>query len=149
MLQARWNEKSPFYWEGPDGGRVLMWYSRAYLQTATLFGTPPGVAAVRDSLPVFLQAYAGPHYKANAAIIFGTQLENTILSKEQAYLRGEWQKEYAWPRLEYSNFAEAMGEIEKQFGQEIPVYRGDLGPYWEDGFGSDSQHTSLHRQNQQ
>jgi hypothetical protein len=149
MLQARWNEKSPFYWEGPDGGRVLMWYSRAYLQTATLFGTPPGVAAVRDSLPVFLQAYAGPHYKANAAIIFGTQLENTILSKEQAYLRGEWQKEYAWPRLEYSNFAEAMGEIEKQFGQEIPVYRGDLGPYWEDGFGSDSQHTALHRQNQQ
>ena len=23
LLQARWNEKSPFYWEGPDGKRVL------------------------------------------------------------------------------------------------------------------------------
>ncbi len=149
VLQARWNEKSPFYWEGPDGGRVLMWYSRAYLQMATLFGTPPRLAAVRDSLPVFLQAYSGPNYKANAAIIFGTQLENTVLSKEQAYLRGEWQKQYAWPRLEYSNFADAMGEIEKQFGSDIPVYRGDLGPYWEDGFGSDSKHTALHRQNQQ
>jgi hypothetical protein len=149
MLQARWNEKSPFYWEGPDGGRVLMWYSRAYLQTATLFGTPPRLAAVRDSLPVFLQAYSGQRYKANAAIIFGTQLENTILSKDQAYLRGEWQKQYAWPRLEYSNFAEALGEIEKQFGSEIPVYRGDLGPYWEDGFASASRPTALHRQNQQ
>jgi len=149
VLQARWNEKSPFYWEGPDGGRVLMWYSRAYLQLATLFGTPPRLAAVRDSLPVFLQAYSGPNYKANAAIIFGTQLENTVLSKEQAYIRGDWQKQYAWPRLEFSNFAEAMGEIEKQFGSEIPVYRGDLGPYWEDGFGSDSKHTGLHRQNQQ
>ncbi len=149
VLQARWNEKSPFYWEGPDGGRVLMWYSRAYLQLATLFATPPRLAAVRDSLPVFLQAYSGPNYKANAAIIFGTQLENTVLSKEQAYLRGEWQKQYAWPRLEYSNFAEAMGEIERQFGSEISVYRGDLGPYWEDGFGSDSKHTALHRQNQQ
>ncbi|MGA9495456.1 MAG: glycosyl hydrolase-related protein [Terriglobales bacterium] len=149
VLQARWNEKSPFYWEGPDGGRVLMWYSRAYLQMATLFGTPPRVEAVRDSLPVFLQAYSGPNYKANAAIIFGTQLENTVLSKEQAYLRGEWQKQYAWPRLEYSNFAAAMREIEKQFGSDIPVYRGDLGPYWEDGFGSDSKHTALHRQNQQ
>lgn len=149
MLEGRWNEKSPFYWEGPDGGRVLMWYSRAYLQMATLFGTPPRLAAVRDSLPVFLQAYSGPNYKASAAIIFGTQLENTVLSKEQAYLRGEWQKHYAWPRLEYANFAEAMDEIEKQFGSDIPVYRGDLGPYWEDGFGSDSKHTSLHRQNQQ
>ncbi|MBZ5666225.1 MAG: hypothetical protein LAO30_16645 [Acidobacteriia bacterium] len=149
VLQGRWNEKSPFYWEGPDGGRVLMWYSRAYLQLATLFGTPPRLAAVRDSLPVFLQAYSGPKYKANAAIIFGTQLENTVLSREQAHLRGEWQKQYAWPRLEYSNFAEAMGQIEKQFGSDIPVYRGDLGPYWEDGFGSDSKHTALHRQNQQ
>lgn len=149
VLQARWNEKSPFYWEGSDGGRVLMWYSRAYLQMATLFGTPPRLAAVRDALPVFLQAYSGPNYKANAAIIFGTQLENTVLSKDQAYLRGEWQKQYAWPRLEYSNFAEAMGQIEKQFGSDIPVYRGDLGPYWEDGFGSDSKHTALHRQNQQ
>jgi alpha-mannosidase len=149
VLQARWNEKSPFYWEGPDGGRVLMWYSRAYLQMATMFGTPPRIAAVRDSLPVFLQAYSGPNYKANAAIMFGTQLENTVLSREQAYLRGDWQKQYAWPRLEYSNFAEAMGEIERQFGSDIPVYRGDLGPYWEDGFGSDSKHTALHRQNQQ
>jgi alpha-mannosidase len=149
VLQARWNEKSPFYWEGPDGGRVLMWYSRAYLQLATLFATPPRLAAVRDSLPVFLQAYSGSNYKANAAIIFGTQLENTALSREQAYLGGEWQKQYAWPRLEYSNFAEAMGQIEKQFGSDIPVYRGDLGPYWEDGFGSDSKHTALHRQNQQ
>jgi alpha-mannosidase len=149
MLQARWNEKSPFYWEGPDGGRILMWYSRAYLQMATLFGTPPRFAAVRDSLPVFLQAYSRPNYKANAAIIFGTQLENTVLSKEQAYLRGEWQKQYAWPRLEYANFAEALEEIEKQFGSDIPVYRGDLGPYWEDGFGSDSKPTALHRQNQQ
>jgi alpha-mannosidase len=149
VLQARWNEKSPFYWEGPDGGRVLMWYSRAYLQMATLFGTPPRLAAVRDSLPVFFQAYSGSTYKANATIIFGTQLENTVFSKEQAYLRGEWQKQYAWPRLEYSNFAVAMGEIEKQFGSDIPIYRGDLGPYWEDGFGSDSRHTALHRQNEQ
>lgn len=149
MLQERWNERSPFYWEGPDGGRVLMWYSRAYLQMATLFGTPPRMAAVHDSLPVFLQAYSRPGYKADAAIVFGTQLENTALSKEQAYLRGQWQKQYTWPRLEYSSFAEAIGEIERQFGSDIPVYRGDLGPYWEDGFGSDSRHTALHRQNQQ
>ena len=46
LLQGRWNAKSPFYWEGPDGGRVLMWYSRAYLQLASMFGVPPTVEAV-------------------------------------------------------------------------------------------------------
>ena len=40
MLLGKWNEKSPFYWEGPDGSRVMMWYSRAYLQAHTLFGSP-------------------------------------------------------------------------------------------------------------
>jgi alpha-mannosidase len=149
LLLGRWNEKSPFYWQGPDGGKVLMWYSRAYLQLATLFATPPRPAAVRDSLPVFLQAYSRPDYKASAAIIFGTQLENTPLSKEQAYLPTEWNKMYAWPKLQFSTFAEAMAEIEKPFHGQIPIYRGDLGPYWEDGFGSDSFGTAIHRQNQQ
>ena len=149
LLQGRWNEKSPFYWEGPDGGRVLMWYSRAYLQLATLFATPPRVAAIRDSLPVFLQAYSRPEYKASAAIIFGTQLENTALSKEQATIAGEWNQQYAWPHLAFSTFRDAMVEIEKPFEGQIPAYRGDFGPYWEDGFGSDSFSTAVHRQNQQ
>ncbi len=149
LLLGRWNEKSPFYWEGPDGGRVLMWYSRAYLQLNTLFASPPRTAAVRDSLPVFLQAYTRPDYKANAAIVFGTQLENTPLSAEQAQLADDWNKQYAWPKLEYSTFAEALSTIEQQSGGNLPVYRGDFGPYWEDGFGSDAAATAVHRCNQQ
>jgi hypothetical protein len=149
VLQGHWNEKSPFYWEGPDGGRVLMWYSRAYLQLSTLFGTPQRLDAVKDALPVFLQAYSRDDYVANAAIIFGSQLENTALNTDQADLVRNWQGRYAWPRLEYSNFAEAMANIEGQFYGKLPVVRGDFGPYWEDGFASDSLHTALHRQNQQ
>ena len=149
VLLGRWNEKSPFYWQGPDGDKVLMWYSRAYLQLATLFATPPRLAAVHDSLPVFLQAYSRPDYKASAAIIFGTQLENTSLSKEQAYLPAQWNQLYAWPKLQFSTFADAMAAIEKPFNGQIPTYRGDFGPYWEDGFGSDSFYTAIHRQNQQ
>jgi len=149
LLLGRWNEKSPFYWQGPDGGKVLMWYSRAYLQLATMFGTPPCVAAVRDSLPVFLQAYSRPDYKASAVILFGTQLENTPLSKEQAYLPAQWNKLYAWPRLEFSTFGDAMAAIEKPFHGQIVTYRGDFGPYWEDGFASDASATAVHRQNQQ
>ncbi len=149
VLQGRWNEKSPFYWEGPDGGRVLMWYSRAYLQLSTMFATPQRLDAVKDALPVFLQAYSGAGYIANAAIIFGSQLENTALNKDQADLVRNWQARYAWPRLQYANFAEAMSNIEQQFHGKLPVFRGDFGPYWEDGFASDSFHTALHRQNQQ
>lgn len=149
LLKGRWNEKSPFYWEGPDGGRVLMWYSRAYLQLASMFGTPPTVEAVRDALPVFLQAYQRKEYRADSVILFGSQLENTALDRDQVTLPANWAKEYAYPRLEFSTFKDAMTLIERQFEGAIPTYRGDFGPYWEDGFTSNAQATAMHRANQQ
>ena len=60
LFHEKWNEKSPFWWEGPDGRKVLVWYSWAYLQVQTLFGLPPSLDAVRESLPIFLQAYSKP-----------------------------------------------------------------------------------------
>jgi hypothetical protein len=148
MLLGRWNEKSPFYWEGPDGGRVLMWYSRAYLQAHTLFGSPWRMESIRDSLPVFLQAYTRPDYTANTAIIFGTQLENTALAKEQSEIVSTFNHEYEWPRFEFSTVHSAMQRIEREWKGEIPVVRGDFGPYWEDGYGSDAARTAIHRENQ-
>jgi hypothetical protein len=148
MLLGRWNEKSPFYWEGPDGGRVLMWYSRAYLQAHTLFGGPWRMESIRDSLPVFLQAYTRPDYTASTAIIFGTQLENTPLAREQSEIVASFSHEYAWPRFEFSTVHSAMQRIEHEWKGDIPVVRGDFGPYWEDGYGSDAAHTANHRENQ-
>ena len=148
MLLGHWNEKSPFYWEGPDGGRVLMWYSRAYLQAHTLFGSPWRMESIRDALPVFLQAYTRPDYTANTAIIFGTQLENTPLAKEQSEIVFSFNREYLWPKLEFSTVHSAMERIEHEWKGEIPVLRGDFGPYWEDGYGSDAAHTAIHRENQ-
>jgi alpha-mannosidase len=148
LLLGHWNEKSPFYWEGPDGDRVLMWYSRAYLQAHTLFGSPWHIESVRDALPVFLQAYTRPDYTANTAIIFGTQLENTPLAKEQSEIVAGVNREYAWPRFEFSTVHSAMQKIEREWKGDIPVVRGDFGPYWEDGYGSDAAHTTIHRENQ-
>jgi alpha-mannosidase len=148
MLLGRWNEKSPFYWEGPDGGRVLMWYSRAYLQAHTLFGSPWRMESIRDSLPVFLQAYTRGDYAASTVIIFGTQLENTPLAKEQREIVSSFSHEYTWPRFEFSTVHSAMQRIEREGKGDFPVFRGDFGPYWEDGYGSDAAHTAIHRENQ-
>ncbi len=148
MLLGQWNEKSPFYWEGPDGGRVLMWYSRAYLQAHTLFGSPWRMESIRDALPVFLEAYTRPDYTANTAIIFGTQLENTPLAREQSEIVDTFNRQYSWPKLEFATVHSAMEQIEHEWKGQIPVVRGDFGPYWEDGYGSDAAHTAVHRENQ-
>src|SRR4029077_4491350 len=42
-----------------------------------------------------------------------------------------------------------MRQIEEEADGKVPVYRGDFGPYWEDGYGSDAKFTAIHRQNQE
>ena len=149
LLQGRLHERSPFWWEGPDGGRILMWYSRHYHQVLTLFGIPPQIAGGRDSLPRFLQIYSHPEYKSDAVVVYGTQVENTDLFPQQATLAADWNKIYAYPHLSYSGFSEALRYIAGQFGDAIPVVRGDGGPYWEDGIISTARSAALERETEQ
>jgi hypothetical protein len=92
--------------------------------------------------------YQRPDYRANAAIIFGTQVENTDLFPQQAELADQWNARYAYPHVQYSGFHDALEEIAKQFGDNIPTIRGDGGPYWEDGIGSDAFYAALERENE-
>ncbi len=149
LLQGRLHEKAPFWWEGPDGGRILMWYSRHYHQMRSLFGLPPTLAGGRDSLPLYLQIYSRPDYKSDATIIYGTQVENTDLFPQQATIVDDWDKVYAYPHLKYAGFSEAIGYIAGQFGNDLPVVRGDGGPYWEDGIASTARAAALERTNEQ
>ncbi|QNI33689.1 hypothetical protein H7849_07120 [Alloacidobacterium dinghuense] len=148
LLQGHLNENSPMYWEGPDGKRVLFWYSRHYMQMQFLFGLPPLPEVGEEMLPVFLQMYQSKNYQAHAAILFGTQVENTDLFPQQAELADQWNAHYAYPHLQYSGFHDALEEIAKQFGDNIPTMRGDGGPYWEDGIGSDAFFAALERENE-
>ncbi len=149
LLYNRFNEISPQWWEGPDGGRILTWYSRHYHQMASLFSLPPQVAVGHDSLPRFLQAYDRPEYRADAVLLFGTQVENTDLFPQQASLVEEWNRNYAYPKLQYSGLSEAMTRIAAQMGESIPIVRGDGGPYWEDGMIADARLTAIARESEQ
>ncbi|MGH9770549.1 MAG: glycosyl hydrolase-related protein, partial [Candidatus Acidiferrales bacterium] len=142
-----WNEDSPFWWEGPDGKKVLFWYSRHYEQVQTLFGLPPELNAIRESLPIFLQAYSKPTYKLHVALIYGTQVENTDLFPSTATFATDWNKQYAYPKLKYATFPEFFSYLSKH-AHNLPTYKLDGGPYWEDGVGSDAYYTAEDRGNQ-
>jgi hypothetical protein len=150
LLASRLNEKSPFWWEGPDGGRILMWYAWVYAQLAVLFGGMQGeIAAGHDAIPIFLQAYMHPEYKSDSVIVYGTQWENTDLFPRQASIADDWNKLYAYPHLQYSGFSDAMRTIAAGFGDSIPVVRGDGGPYWEDGIVSTARSAAIDRESEQ
>jgi alpha-mannosidase len=148
LSHEAWNEKSPFWWQGPDGKKVLFWYSRCYEQVMFTFGLPPQQSAVYESLPIFLQAYSRPEYKPDVALIYGTQQENTDLVPETATFATTWNQTYAYPKLRYSRFDEYFDYLEKHYGADIPTYQGDMSGYWEDGVGSDAFNVAQDRSNQ-
>jgi hypothetical protein len=148
LLQGRLNENTPTLWEGPDGQKVLLYYSRHYMQMQILFGLPPAIDGARDTLPIYLQMFEHPNYHSSSIIIFGTQVENTDLFPEQAAFAAQWNKIYAWPHMQYSGFHQALADIEKQFAGSLPTIRGDGAPYWEDGAGADAYYTAMERQNE-
>jgi hypothetical protein len=145
VLIGRHNETSPMWWVGPDGKRVLFWYSRVYRQTQMVFGLPPLVDAGRDMLPLFLQQYQRDHYTADAAILWGTQGENRELYPQQSTIAERWAKEFAFPKLVYSGVADAIENIAAQLGDKVPVVRGDGGPYWEDGLAANPLRIAIER----
>jgi alpha-mannosidase len=143
------HRRSPFWWEGPDGARVLMWYSRHYHQIGSEFGLPTQVANGYEGLQSFLRVYERPDYPAHAVMLHGSQWENTSLYPQQAALVKQWNGLFAYPELRYSGFGEALEKISAeaaQAGGKLPVVRGDGGPYWEDGIASDAYHAAMERE---
>jgi len=143
------HRRSPFWWQGPDGSRVLMWYSRHYHQIGSQFGLPTHVANGYEGLASFLSVYERPDYPASAVMLHGSQWENTSLYPQQAALMKQWNALFAYPELRYSGFGEAMQKISaeaERAGAKLPVVRGDGGPYWEDGIASDAYHAAMERE---
>ena len=62
---------------------------------------------------------------------------------------GNWNEQYAYPKMQFSGFAEAMEHIGGQLGDSIPTVRGDGGPFWEFGNASDARYVAMERANEQ
>jgi len=149
LLYGRWNEQSPFWWQGPDGSKVLMSYSRQYFQLSFVCGVPAQEVACQQSLPTFFQQYESASYKPDAVLMFGSQVENTDLIPGEPEFVQKWNSRYAYPKMILATFPDYMRYVDQHFGSELPMVVGDGGPYWEDGYGTDAHYLAIDRSSQQ
>jgi alpha-mannosidase len=149
LLYGRWNTRAPFWWQGPDGQKVLMSYSRQYSQLWFVCGIPPQEASCRQALPAFFQQYESPAYKPDTVLMFGSQFENTDLVPGEREFVEKWNAQYAYPRIQLSTFPDFMRYIDQHYGSDLETVTGDGGPYWEDGYGTDAHYLTIDRANQQ
>jgi len=155
LVKSNLNEISPFYWEGINGERVMMWYARVYAQWKLL--TAEGFLSrqvsydyLHQTIPQFLTRYQRDNYLPDAVMVYGAYIDNaSIPPTGEAEFIEKWNRELAYPRLIVASDAQYYDYVEKNFSAQLPVVRGDAGAYWEDGVASTAQATARNRQTQQ
>jgi len=128
-----------YYWEGPDGSRVLHWRGYHY-GDATRFGLDVGAEEMGRRLsdwllgaPVFLSS----DWLYDVALLYGADWQDNAPMKEQLVANlEEYNRRYAFPRIVSGRAEDFFRELERRYTTRIPVRRGDTGLYWEDGAAS-------------
>ena len=131
---------SPFWWEGPDGSRILVWLSRMYCELKKVCGSPGSVAAAERGLGMWLMDYENGNYKPDAVVLYGMEADNTDIDVRMADFITRFKGEYVYPQLIPSN-GSAFFEYVSAWGEQFPVYKGDEGGWWEDGAASSFNET--------
>ena len=128
-----------YYWEGPDGSRVLHWRAHHYGDGARFgFDAGPDVMAARLSEWLLNQpALLAANWPYDIALLYGADWQDNAPMKEAMVANlQEFGRRYMFPRIIPGRGEDFFREFERRFGPRIPVRRGDTGLYWEDGAAS-------------
>ncbi len=136
-----WQDR-PFWWVSPSGHeKVLVWvpWTGYALSHITKKLDEEWVGKYEDRLDEVIYPY-GISY-----IRWSGHGDNASPDPEISDFVRDWNKKYEWPRFAIASTGAAFADFEKTYGNQIPSYRGDLTPYWEDGAGSSALETAMSR----
>src|SRR6266705_1466228 len=128
-----------YYWEGPDGSRVLHWRAHHY-GDGTRFGFDVGPDEMGHRLSDWLldqPAFLAQSWPYDTALLYGADWHDNALMKEAMVANlQEFGRRFTWPRIVPGRAEDFFRDVERRYGTKIPVRRGDTGLYWEDGAAS-------------
>ena len=128
-----------YYWEGPDGSRVLHWRAHHY-GDGTRFGFDAGPEEMGRRLSEWLlnqPALLAQNWPYDVALLYGADWQDNALMKEALVTNlQEFGRRFMWPRIVAGRAEDFFRDVERRYGTKIPVRRGDTGLYWEDGAAS-------------
>jgi hypothetical protein len=130
----------PYWWEGPDGSRVLAYFAPGYGQAGGPLRT---IEELRNWVLVTTKNQANFPY--DALFLYGAFADNCPLEESIAATAQQWADRYEYPKVIVGTNAEYFRYMEKTYGGKLPVVRGDGGAYWEDGAAASAFETAANR----
>lgn len=147
-VNGRLHRRSPFYWQGTDGSRVLVWFAKMYCELRKVCGSPPLPETAVRGLELWLDEFERDDYAPDAVLLYGQEADNTDLDPQPIDFVRRWNAEFAYPRLVPAAPEAFFDYVATNFGAELATLRGDGGAYWEDGVLSSLAPTMQARQAQ-
>jgi hypothetical protein len=139
-FMVEWQDK-PFWWVSPSGNeRVLFWvpwtgYAMSHINKLDAQWVNKYQARLDE---------VGFPYQISY-IRWSGHGDNAEPDPYICEFVKKWNEEYEWPRFTISTTSDAFAAFEKQHGHQLPEFKGDLTPYWEDGAGSSALETRMSR----
>jgi hypothetical protein len=137
-----------FWWESPDGSRILHWNGEHYL-----FGNYELLLheAVDRSAPKVGEYLAklearGDYPQDIIAFNVGAwTTDNCPPGRALSDRVKEWNERYVSPKLRLATMREFFERMEKSYGASLPVHKLGWPDYWTDGVASTAFETGLNR----
>jgi alpha-mannosidase len=139
-FMVQWQDK-PFWWVSPSGKqRVLFWVPwTGYAMSHIMKLDTQWVNKYQARLDEIGFPYQITYIR------WSGHGDNAVPDPDVCEFVKKWNEEYEWPRFSISTTSDAFAAFEKQHGHQIPEFKGDLTPYWEDGAGSSALETRMSR----
>ena len=137
-----------FWWESPDGSRILHWNGEHYL-----FGNYELLLheAVDRSAPKVGEYLAklearGDYPQDIIAFNVGAWVtDNCPPGRELSDRVKEWNERFVSPKMRLATMREFFAQMEKRYGATLPVHKLGWPDYWTDGVASTAFETGLNR----
>jgi alpha-mannosidase len=140
----------PFYWISPSGKeKVLTW---VHEQGYSAFHYVPksgsaSISVIEPTIINYANKLADDNYPFDMVPLHYTigsdngPVDNFLCDNVK-----EWNERYSSPKLVIATTSEFFQKFEKEYGEKLPEFSGDITPYWEDGAASSARETALNRQ---
>lgn len=139
---------SAFWWEGPSGGRILVWNGYHYLFGRSIAGL--GDWRYVDRLfPQLISKLENdfdyPYDFLCCEATHPTRVDNGPPDSRLPEFVRRWNESGRVPRLVFTTVSEFGDFLREKHGETLPTWRGDWTDWWADGVASSAYETGLNR----
>ena len=154
----------PFWWVGPDGkSKVLFLQPGGYGNSGSMgkggsTGRPWFGQRDTDKIPAVIKTgsanvdFTGQltglenaKHPYDLMVLSWCLWDNCPLDADIPDAVKAWNEQYAYPHLIIAGGHEIMETIEKKYGDQLPMVKGDFTEYWTDGLGTAARLTGINR----